>query len=618
MTNKICKISLFSAILACIANMPVSARVNVKSNSNRSYSDAYNQVMSQQQQQAYYDATATHVATASDTGSLPVAVDDKKLAEAILNNTSETIRKADLEACSMIYPNGVFRWGIPESGVRNNGQSQCVAVIELRDANSNAVLATTTVAAGDSMKCNVDMFPQHGLFPAISKVELPADNPPTMEDVEKVLNQEQKQGAGFKIAAAAIISGVAGNMLAPKQAGDSKLFGTSKTQLMDTAIGATAGAGIMAASTYSGKVAGDTIKSTAVNAASGMIVGNMAAGMAGGNTVLDIERCVVDGVEKDCIPGKLQEYGTEYAYKDGLEKVYFINAKGDFYACKPDGAGKYKDCSHATRLLAITFNGVNNTIEYYDSLSKGTTSSTSWGESNANKSSNTGQNMYLSISPNDQYTFEKENNYMKQGSAQDSYFLVRTGKESKSSQRAYAIFDNHIDRKAFGYTVGDFNVNKDGNFSNPVYYSRNADGTVGICLQKCPGQSSSSVQTTTTKTETTTTVTTTTTTQSGATTTTVATDNFQFTPMGKDASDGGLVDLSNEARAKATLVGTAAGGALGGFAGYQGAKSEIEQRWVDAVRVYNDSLSNFVCMTGGRFLAQYNDSFQITEMKKEE
>ena len=602
-------------MLACIANMPVSARVNVKTNAGRSYADGYNQVMAVQQQQAYYDATATNATTASAIGNLPVAVDDKKLAESILNNTSTSVNTSDLEACSMIYPNGVFRWGIPESGVRANGQNQCVAVIELRDANTNAILATTTVGAGDSMKCNVDMFPQNGLFPAIEKVELPGDNPPTLEDVEKVLNEEQKQGAGFKIAAAAIIGGVAGNFLAPKQAGDTKAFGTSKTQLMDTAIGATASAGIIAASTYSGKVAGDTIKSTAVNAAAGMMVGNMAAGMAGGNAVLSLTKCMVNEVERDCVPGKIQAYGDVYSGEETLNKIkeanektttatgsittdtsyesYFINTKGDFYICFPeknsDGKfnGTYASCRSTTRLLDIYLwgNGVEinfDQITLDHSSSTGTKQPGTW---------------YDQVDKDYRYSFKSDEMKMVQGdTSSTAYFLVKRGNKTAGSQRAYAVFDHPINHKAFGYTISDFDSNKDGVFSAPAYYARNADGSVGMCLKKCPGEKPKTkiVQN-----------------PDGTQSQVTAEDDFKFTANSKDASDGGIIDLSNEARAKGTLVGTAAGGALGGFSGYQGAKSEIEQRWTDAVRVYNDSLSNFVCMTGGRFLSQYNDSFSI-------
>jgi len=619
MTTKICKISLFSAMLACIANMPVSARVNVKTNAGRSYADGYNQVMAVQQQQAYYDATATNATTASDVGNLPVAVDDKKLAESILNNTSTSVSSADLEACSMIYPNGVFRWGIPESGVRANGQNQCVAVIELRDANTNAILATTTVGAGDSMKCNVDMFPQSGLFPAIEKVELPGDNPPTLEDVEKVLNEEQKQGAGFKIAAAAIIGGVAGNFLAPKQAGDTKAFGASKTQLVDTAIGATASAGIIAASTYSGKVAGDTIKSTAVNAAAGMMVGNMAAGMAGGNAVLSLSKCMVNEVEHDCVAGKIQAYGAEYIQecafarakgetvteeckdKSTSSNTYFIKSDGSFLVCTYDkDSSTYKDCRTTTKLLDIKLYGSQEPELSYDTFIQ--TKEIKDGLNT--KTTDNRQSMYLYIKDEYKYSYYPDSNSMRQdnGARNEGYFMVKSGYEISNSQRAYAVFDHPIKHKAFGYTVSEFDTNKDGVFSAPVYYSRNADGSVGMCLKKCPGEKTQTqiVQN-----------------PDGTQTQVAVTDDFKFTANSKDAGDGGIIDLSNEARAKGTLVGTAAGGALGGFSGYQGAKSEIEQRWTDAVRVYNDSLSNFVCMTGGRFLSQYNDSFSIPLPKTE-
>ena len=57
---------------------------------------------------------------------------------------------------------------------------------------------------------------------------------------------------------------------------------------------------------------------------------------------------------------------------------------------------------------------------------------------------------------------------------------------------------------------------------------------------------------------------------------------------------------------------------MGGFAGYQGAQSEITDRWTSAVREYEDSLSNFVCMTGGRYLSKYNDYVEIPQWTKPE
>ena len=591
MKNKICKISLFSAILACISNVPADAVVKTK-NSNRSYANAYNQVAAIQQQQAYYDATSTTATTASAVANLPVMVDDKNLAEAIANNTSESVNISDLEACSMIYPNGVFRWGIPESGVRQNQTHQCVAVVELRDANTNAVLATTTLAAGDSMKCNADMFPQSGLLPAIEKVEVPNDNPPTMEDVERVMNEEQKQNAGIKIAAAAIISGVAGNMLAPKNAGDTRLMGTSKTQLMDTAIGMTAGAGIMAASTYSGKVAGDTIKSTAVNAAAGMVVGNMAAGMTSGNSVLSIRKCTIGESkdEKDCVVGNLATLGETISYSSDATNIYIINKSGSTYKCtvktttsegvkKP--TGDLSDCTSVRKPLHIQILGKNGNIDFDKNQAE-------WDS--------------LDVSEVYQQGEGTTKEFKSASSTQGNFVVISSADMISSTVRAYAIMNNNVPHKAFGYKISDFG--KDSNLTDYVVYSRKADGTAGKVLYDPKGTTATEEKAKEGEATT-------------ETTTTTPEEKFEFTPIEKDASDGNLIDINNEARAKATLIGTAAGGALGGMAGYQGAKTELEQRWVEAVRTYNDSLSNFVCMTGGRFLAKYNDYAEIPSVKKD-
>lgn len=599
MKSKICKISLFSAILACVANMPAGAVVKTK-NSNRSYANAYNQVVAQQQQRAYYDATAIEVTTNSQTANLPVAVDDANLAEAIINNTSTSVNMSDLELCSMIYPNGQFKWSVPESGVRMNQTPQCVAVVELRDANTNAVLAVTTVAAGDSMRCNADMFPQSGLMPAITKVEVPNDVPPTMQDVEQVMNEEQKQNAGLKIAAAAIISGVAGNMLAPKNAGDTKLMGTSKTQLMDTALGMTAGAGIMAASTYSGKVAGDTIKSTAVNATAGMLVGNMAAGMGGGGSVLNIKKCKIDGSndEKDCIVGNLVTKGDPIVYSEDESKVYLINTSNNTLVCERntnastiDTDGVFKKCQTTSKPLNIILKRDDGTEVKYDEM--------------MTKKEADRFNLSTYVPVNESTSNLKSGRPGEPG----GYYIIYKADRIASFVPAYAVYESDIKKPAFGYTLNDF---KKPELQNFVAYGRNSNGSTGRVLYT---NNASTVATTDSNKADTTNSDKPGTTASEKTTTTDA-DKYEFQPIAKDASDGGLIDINNEARAKATLIGTATGGALGGFAGYQGAKTELEQRWVEAVRTYNDSLSNFVCMTGGRFLAKYNDYVEIPNLKK--
>jgi hypothetical protein len=89
-----------------------------------------------------------------------------------------------------------------------------------------------------------------------------------------------------------------------------------------------------------------------------------------------------------------------------------------------------------------------------------------------------------------------------------------------------------------------------------------------------------------------------------------------FKPIMRDAADDVLIDLSNQARTKGTIVGATVGGAGGGLAGYAGAKNEVTERWLTAQREYEGTLSNFGCFTGGRFLSIYNDYAEIPALKK--
>lgn len=568
MRERICKLSLFSVILACVSASPVV--VYAGPNAARSRADAYNQVSMLSYQQEYMDAMAANnpgATTASATENLPVAVEDKKLAEAILNNKSTTTM-AHLESCAMLIPTGVFKWEIPESGYRKDQTPQCVAVVELRDANSKEVLATTTVAAGDSIKCNIDSFPESGMnAAALSKTMLPADRAPTEEEVKQAMNQEQKQNAGLKIAAGALIAGVAGNMLGPKTSGDNKLFGTGKTRLLDTAIGATAGAGIMAASTYSGKVAGDTIKSTAVNAASGMIIGNMMAGASGSDSVMAVVKCEVgEGatkVEHDCVAGRINTV-TDDELKSKYDKGFFIVNKNNVVKeCKASSDGHFKCETPSARLLDIQLKkGSGGSVSFNDIFKSGNTQDSKMRQLKRYQPDiEAGADLFKPVSSenvNDQY-----------------YEVASAKKASGNAILAYAVFSSGSLQKLGGYKISEWDT-----ISNQAkYYYRNSDGSAGSEITEDK-------------------------------------EKIRFEPKSRDASDGGLVDLSNQARLKGTLAGTAAGGALGGFAGYEGAKTEVSERWVAAVTEYKDSLSNFVCVTGQRFLSKYNDDAIIPALQQ--
>ena len=590
MTDKLCKISLFSAMLTCIAGMPSSLIAD--SRIKGTYATAYNQVMEITNQQAYADAMAIEAEQpASATATLPIEVEDARLAEDIKNNKSTSVTMSDLEECSMIDIRGVFKWGTPQSGNNAVVKPQCVAVVDLIDVNvpendPNRVLATTTVAAGDMMKCNIDMFPESGYKAALENVILPADEEPTMKDVEKALNKEQKKGAGIKIAAAALIGGLAGNMLAPKPAGNDKLVGASKTQLVDTAIGALSGAGVMAASSYTGKVAGDTIKSTAVNAATGMLIGNMAAGMSGSDSVLSITKCSPKDSKKeyDCILGRAYKISGKSVVSYMKEKqpdkqfIYFTNKSGGtIYVCEPDGEDKNmdgdgKNCTNFSGGKVVNIGVHNKNADY--------------GRHDFNYSldliTNTQFNDKEQFTP---FFFDPANSKISKEKASDDsstvYYRMTDGYIADgASTPVYAVFEK-ISSKTFGYKVAEFDkIKEKQKFMG--YYDRNNDGTVGGLFKNIAMTSVADYD-----------------------------KQIKFTPMAKDASDGGIIDLSNEARAKATLAGAGAGGALGGFAGYQGAQSEIAERYATALNEYRQSLSDFACVTGKRFLNFYNKMAEI-------
>lgn len=555
MRERICKISLFSILLACASVMPVDAAVKTK-NSSRAYAPAYQAVNALRAQQEYYAENQ-----AAAVAQLPVMVTDEKLANSIVNGEAGAPSLSELEACSMIYVNGNFKWGRPESGI--NHDPQCIAVVELRDANSNALLASTTVAAGQSIKCNIDSFPSGSYnMSALSKIELPADNAPTMEDVIAVMNQEQKQNAGLKIAAGAIIAGVAGNLLAPKDTSkdtSGKIpLGTGKTQLIDTAIGAAAGAGIMAASSYSGKIAGDTIKSTAVNAASGMIIGNMMAGVNGGDGVIAITKCSVNNIEHDCVVGKYQTYGDPLSYQDSefyIVKLDNSSCSSGLKKCTTSDNGETKCTSESGGIDKVQIKTVNDKEDSVDCQK-------------AKQMAEDQADQFEIWSTTDNKTFTKGS----AGDGANNYYVIYSAATVTHTKHAYAVFNEPL-KKAFGYKTWEELSSK-----KPKIYHRYGGGGVGDLIEDDD-----------------------------------AVANFK--PDSREADDSGLVDLSNQARAKGTIVGTAAGGALGGFAGYQGAQSEVSERWTSALREYEDSLSNFVCTTGGRFLSKYNDYADIPALK---
>lgn len=579
---------LLSIIYALLSGGHAVAAVRV-GNASRSYAAGYQQVNAQREQIAAAAAaaaapTATTQSADAETN-LPVRVANRELAQKLSRGeTDSRVSIETLDSCAMVYPNGEFAWDTPTVGNGAGGASTCVAVVELRGYQmgldgSDAVLARANLAAGDAVKCNISDFPEFSYTADAAQVTFPADNEPTRADVVQVLNAEQKQNAGLRIAAGTVIGGLAGNAAGKNEIGSDSILGGGKHKTTGTIIGAISGAALMAGNAYSGKVAGDTILSTGVNAAAGSMIGNIAAS---GDSVLRIEDCKIPSVtvakEKTTSDANTDDKATASANNnaDADKKVaepqnknskclwgvirkgtalgdshayYNINEDGITLVCKSDNTG----CRRETLL--------NIKLAAYPDKDIETAAKQGFEKVKADPA----KQFYLT-----------EKNEMKNGADPDNsamYALISSATIADGTQIPVMIAD--VNDKAFGYKRSDWAKLKS-DLSGHTILGRTSSGT-GYALD---GQYSIN----------------------------------DFYPMMVDASDGGIIDFGNKARLKGTLIGAGAGGALGAYAGYQGAQSDIENRWVTAVREYKDSLQKIYCATGKRFLGYYNDQIIIPTM----
>lgn len=464
----------------------------------------------------------------------------------------------DLDSCSMIYPNGAFAIERPTAGLHVTGPKQCVAVVELRgyqmgENGADLVLARANVAAGDGIKCNIDSFPEYSIAMAAENIIFPADNEPTIADVTKVMDQEQRQHAGLKIAAGALIGGIGGNIAGKNDVGNNGLIGTDKGKITGTAIGALSGAALMAGSSYTGYTAGNVILSTGVNMAAGGMIGNMAAS---GDSVMRIENCKIDGRSAKCLWGAYIK--TENLDSNSTYYYDITNSRG--LACTTDTTQKCE----SKNLMHVVLDGMKNGLD-----SKRENQVTYISDMTANEIDNF-------ATANEPFCQNLDGS-MKQGicdSGMPKYYKVKHAQISTGSAQAVMVeMPQTLPNKPFGWKKSDWSDLR-GKLGNSAIYLRNNTGdSAGTIEGKM---------------------------------------DF-FNPIYQDASDGGIVDLGNKARLKSTLIGAGAGGALGGFAAYQGAQDDINERWVAAVREYKDSLQKIYCGTGTRFLSYYNDTFVIPE-----
>lgn len=558
----------------CSASADAAIRVG---NASRNYAAGYQQVNVQREQiAAAAAAAATPVATtqSADTETnLPVRVANRELAQKLSRGeTDSRVSIATLDSCAMVYPNGEFAWDSPTVGNGAGGASTCVAVVELRGYQmgldgSDVVLARANLAAGDAVKCNISDFPEFSYTADAAQITFPADHEPTRADVVQVLNAEQKQNAGLRIAAGTVIGGLAGNAAGKNEIGSDSILGGGKHKTTGTIIGALSGAALMAGNAYSGKLAGDTILSTGVNAAAGSMIGNIAAS---GESVLRIEDCKIPDVpastkktttassdanadrkvtepqskNSKCLWGVIRK-GTALSGKN----AYYNTGDETTLVCESDNTGCKQETLLNIELAAYPNKDIDTAAK--EGFEKITADST--------------KRFYLT-----------EKNEMKNGISPDNgaiYARISNATVATGTQMPAMIAD--VNDKAFGYKRSDWAKLKT-DLSGHTILGRTSSGA-GYALD---GEYSIN----------------------------------DFYPMMVDASDGGIIDFGNKARLKGTLIGAGAGGALGAYAGYQGAQSDIENRWVTAVREYKDSLQKIYCATGKRFLGYYNDQIIIPTM----
>jgi len=571
--------SYYLLIAAVVSASPAYAGVRV-GNLSRSYADSYSQVnnlrMGTVGGQNANTATAQNTAmpatgliqsvggvtTAVDsTGNviqLPIRVANADLAKRIgMGERVGNVGIERLESCARIYPDGEFAWDTPTAGTGRGGAQTCVAVVEMRVVNADgrgneAVVARANLAAGDSIRCNIADFPEYSYTEDAYKVEFPPDREPTMDDVVAQMNQEQKQNAGLKIAAGALIGGIGGNIAGKAERGSDSIIGGGKDKMTSAAIGALSGAAIMAGNSYAGKVGGDVILFTGVNAAAGGVMGNI---MASGNSVLRVEDCELNGDKQSCLWGvvsktKKLDFGENDAYFVDIDNL------GTGYKCtitKSADAETYNNCK-ATDLLNVRLEAApTKTMEQ---LKKESFS-------------------VIKYDANKQFFLDPTQNTISIGHTEGQPMLARVASADTPEGEVLRAVVVGVEDKAFGLTADDWEKMR----GDKKYrlMGRNVDGNPYDI------------------------------------------DNTQFTmdnfrPLTVDAEDGGIVDISNKARLKSTLTGAGIGGAMGGFVGYQGAKSDIDERWVSAVREYKDRLTTVYCQTGKRYLSQYNDMIVLPSL----
>ena len=578
MKSSVLHYSLFVGLLGIFADVcSADAALRITNYGRRNYADANRQKETKKETMSdsgFRNAPAKKTINESVVGSVEQTAETDTV-DVLVNGG--TLSPDVPENCARIYPDGRFAWVAPDAGSAIGGTEKCSAVVQLyaygaAPDGGNVLLATAHVAAGDMIRCNIDEFPSSGIVSTQDDnlvVYVPASREPTIEDVIAVMNEEQKQNAAMKIVSATLVSGLAGNFLGKGDPSSTSPLGTDSGKLKGTAIGALGGAAVMAGHLYTGKVAGDVILSTGVNAATGAAIGNM---VSDGDSVLRIEKCEIDGQQTSCLYGYIDDGKS----LDSSKVAYCNPTNNECYVCDKvsSDAGGCTDSggSNTDRIKTCKITRLTNVYYKVDG-------------SSVRDDKLTGKEIEK---------IEEDNWFKKYNNPTDGCIVFESGLHDDDKGKSYLkvssaqlsgkstpVMIANVSDSTFGRKKAYWDDIKANKTTNDVYTRQ------GKVFKDCNNVENDSY-------------------------TVDCTDLLdRFRPQMLHADDGQFIDVNNKARLKDTLVGAGAGGALGAFTAYQGAQNDIQERWLSEVRNYKDSLTKFYCVTGDRFLGSYNSDIEI-------
>ena len=584
---------LFYSLLGALVSVPYCADAAIRvGNPSRNNAAAY--------QQLNEIRGITPAGTVAVTAELPIPVESDAVAEMVRSGSENApVTMSELERCSLVYPNGKFEWVSPNFGPSAGSPATCTAVVELRTRENTMdgaeiTLARANVAAGDTVLCNISEFPSFSWLDAAGTVEFPADAAPTRDDVVKQMNAEQKQNPVLKIISTTVVGALGGNAMGQNKEGQDGLLGTSKSNLKGMGIGAAGGLAIGLAGTYGGKVGGDIAMSVGMNAMAGAITGNM---MSTGDSVLYIADCELPS-NSNCTNNGIKKclYGTldEVANIDPEKTIFYqIGAPGDnAYECE----GKsdiYYNCKRASHL---NFNNASpDCTGCYSDKNKKTGKAWTWEQIK--------EDSFEDIDGGDIFVFKDDCTV----SDRSEYDCLTKDKDENQENRWVKVKNMKKVSKSHNIVIYDIDsvldTNGDGKKDKRGYSEKKYNSTISVALKEKWNSGALCVLE-----------------RRGATTEPFNNwkelgDEFSsFSPSYIDSETGALIDMSNRARLKDTVVGATTGGALGAFSAYQGAQTEIEDRLNAERRAYKDGLQKFYCVTGNRFLTFYNEELVIPKM----